>query len=734
MKRVSKQVMTSSQSKTANSGYESLVTVNDDGTYSLAVLVDGVHCAACIQKIESALNTEADIQKARLNFSTRRLSMTWAGAKELADYFIDKIEALGYQAHPYDVQAEEDSTKAEERFLLLCLGVAGFAVGNIMLLSIGLWTSDSETMGGMTRQLLHWISALIAMPTILFSGRPFFRSAFGALSKGHTNMDVPISLALILACGMSLFETIYHGEHVYFDSAVMLMFFLLIGRYLDFRARKQARGAASDLLQSLSGFAVTIAKDGTQKLIPVRDLQPGMIVSVAAGEKFPADGIVTKGTSTIDTALITGESLPRDARKGDQIYAGTLNLSAPLQMKIIAASDNTLLADIIKLMEQAEQSQSSYVRLADRAARAYTPVVHSVALAAFLGWWLVGGIAWQDALMIAITVLIITCPCALGLAVPVVQVLASGKLLKHHILVKSGDALERLARIDMMFLDKTGTITRGQPELQTGTYSANDLKLAASLAAHSSHPLSRSLSRHYDGALYKLNDIKEHAGKGISATYRGHKVQLGSAAWCGVKTKDTMPVIWLKRDGKAPQPFTFHDELRSDVKETLALFRKAGVENAMISGDRAEVAIEIATQAGITNIHADQTPPQKFALLEDMQADGKQILMVGDGLNDAPALAAANISIAPGTAIDLAQNAADIVFMGEKFRPVYTAYSTARATQKLVKQNFALALAYNLIAIPVALCGLVTPFVAALAMSGSSLLVILNSFRLKLTR
>ena len=714
-----------------NIGYETLAHENDDGVYELSVLVSGVHCAGCIQKIESSLTQEQDIKAVRLNFSTRRLALSWGGVAERANHFVHVIENLGYQVQPYDREVEQSETIREERFLLLCLGVAGFAMGNVMLLSVGLWSTSTETMGMATRDLMHWVSGLIALPTILFSGRPFFRFAVKALSSGHTNMDVPISLALILAGGMSLFETINHGEHVYFDSAVMLMFFLLIGRYLDFRARKNARSTATDLLSTLTGFA-TVIKSGKMHRVFIRDLKEGMQVRVAAGEKFPVDGSVVAGESEVDTSLITGETMPRHISEGIEVFAGTFNIAEPVTIQVAQAAEDSLLADIVRLMEKAGQGQAQYVRLADRAARLYTPVVHSFAFLAFIGWFFVAGIAWQEALMIAITVLIITCPCALGLAVPVVQVLATGRLMRAGVLVKSGDALERLSIIDTILFDKTGTLTLGRPMLELPCDSQK-LKIAASLASHSAHPLSKALRGAFDGDLVEIEKVQEIPGKGVKGKYKGKMVRIGSRSWCGdieTEASDFLE-LWLDVEGEEPHCFRFKDRLRSDTDEVIENFRSESIGTVMLSGDRQSVANSIAQQCGIEKVYADKTPPQKYEVLNEFKERGCKILMVGDGLNDAPVLAGADVSMAPGSAIDMAQNAADIVFMGEDLAPVYKAYRVSRLTQKLVKQNFALAIIYNIIAVPLALAGLVTPLIAALAMSGSSLLVIANSFRLR---
>ncbi len=716
----------------SSAGYEKLAQLNTDGNQELFILVDGVHCAGCISKIETLLKCQENIKAVRLNFSTGRLRIVWSGDAGLANDYVSLIEKLGYNVKPYSADIQNLELSAQEQFLLLCLGVAGFAMGNLMLLSIGLWTSSSEVMGMATRDFMHWVSALIALPTISFAGRPFFRSALKALRGGHTNMDVPISLALILAGGMSLFETLNHGEHVYFDSVVMLMFFLLIGRYLDFRARKNARSTATDLLSTLSGFA-NVIEGGKISRILIRDLHEDMIVRVAVGEKIPVDGIVMQGDSQLDTSLITGETMPHDVSGGDNVFAGTINLGSPITIKVAKAAEDSLLADIVRLMEKAGQGQARYVRLADRAAKLYTPIVHIFAIAAFLGWLFIGGLEWQDALLIAITVLIITCPCALGLAVPVVQVLASSRLIKGGILIKSGDALERLAVIDTILLDKTGTLTLGEPALEGG-YDDDMLAIAASLAAHSNHPLSKAIVKSFKGTLRDVSNIKEHAGCGVEGVLDNKNIRLGSRAWCGDKDAELTDKLelWLNIEGQEPVLFVFNDVLRDDAREVVTSFIKDGVNPVMLSGDRKEVAKAISEECGIKEFYAQKTPPEKYEVLEDLKSKGHNVLMVGDGLNDAPVLAGADVSIAPGAAIDMAQNAADIVFMGDKLAPLYDVYKTAKLTQKLVKQNFMLAVIYNIIAVPLALAGLVTPLIAAIAMSGSSLIVIANSFRLRL--
>ena len=406
-------------------------------------------------------------------------------------------------------------------------------------------------------------------------------------------------------------------------------------------------------------------------------------------------------------------------------------MSAPITAQIMKAVDDTLLSDIIRLMEKAQQSQARYVRVADRMARMYTPVVHVLAAAAFFGW-MATGLEWQSALLIAATVLIITCPCALALAVPVVQVLATGKLMKSGILVKSGDAMERLACIDTVLLDKTGTLTLGQPVLQENFAEEETLRLAASLASYSTHPLSRALKKSCSETLLPFTHVKECPGQGLEATHKGRVIRLGRRDWCGdlsAPSSDHME-LWFFMEGASPCVFYFSDKLRADSKATIEGLKDCGLEIILISGDRENSVRDMAQRAGIDKFYAHMTPAEKYKILEGLKSAGKKVLMVGDGLNDAPVLAGADVSMSPAAASDIAQNNADIVFMGEGLNPLRTSYEMAILSQKLVVQNFALAVLYNLFAIPLAMAGYVTPLVAALAMSGSSLVVIANSFRL----
>ena len=708
-----------------------------DGTAAIHLMVENMHCGGCVQRIESSLQAMPGMIEARANLSARRLRLRWREDALQPAGLVARLNEIGYRAIPFDPDALRDLRAEEERMLLRCLAVAGFAAGNVMLLSVSVWAGAFADMGPATRDFLHWISALIALPAIAWAGRPFYGSAAAALKARTLNMDVPIALAVVLTAAMSLWETARGGPHAYFDAGITLLFFLLIGRYLDSRARSRARSAA-ERLSVLNAAAARVIGANGERMVPARLLRPGMVVAVAPGERIPADGRIETGTSEIDTSLITGETMPHPAHPGADVYAGTINLSGALTVTVSAADEDTVLAEIVRLMEAAEARRSRYVRLADRAAGLYAPVVHLAALVTFLGWAAVGGMAWQPALMIAVSVLIITCPCALGLAVPAVQVVASGRLLRGGILVKRADALERLATVDTVAFDKTGTLTLGRPRLaNTGAVDDAALSLAARLAAASRHPLCRALVEAAGGAA-AMAGVHETPGCGLMARIDGDgETRLGSRAWCGIEEDDgtgTGPELWLARPGVPPVRFAFADTLRADAAETVAALRRQGLAVILLSGDREAAVRAVAEELGIDDWHAACRPQDKVARLEALAAAGRKVLMAGDGLNDAPALAAACVSISPADAADVSRTAADLVFQGEKLGAVVEALSCACAGRRLILQNFALAVGYNLVAVPLAAAGLVTPLIAAAAMSGSSIAVTLNALRLRLAR
>ncbi len=686
--------------------------------------VPGMRCAGCISRLETGLPLQPGIVAARVNFTAKRVTVTHLPEAAKGDLQAG-FAKLGFDAIPLG-DALRPGASDDSKALLKAMAVAGFAMMNIMLLSVSVWSGAA----GVTRDLFHWLSAMIALPTIAYSGRPFFRSAWLALSHRRTNMDVPISIGVTLASALSLSETITHGPHAYFDGAVMLLFFLLTGRWLDSVMRDRARDGVAALLRNTASGALVLGADGRTEWRDAEDLEPGMVMIVAAGERLAADGVIILGSSSFDLSLLTGESAPQQVVPDSAVHAGTLNMDAPVQVRVTAAGADTAIADIARLMEQASQSKSRYVRMADRAARYYAPAVHLLALLSFAGWMLAGA-GWHESLLIAVAVLIITCPCALGLAVPAAQIVVAGALMRSGILVKDGSALERLAEVDRALFDKTGTLTLGRPEpvtLEAATPGQKAVMLA--LVRASRHPLSESLRRALEAeniVAAVVSDIAETPGSGISGLFSGKRVLLGrphraqaNAAAATELSVDGVPVFLV----------SFTDPLRPGAESAIAALRAQGVTSSILSGDRAAAVANVARALGLT-AQTSMLPQDKLDAIGRQAAQGHKVLMVGDGLNDGPALAAGHASMAPASASDAGQNAADIVFLGDSLAPVSAAIRAARKTRSVVRQNFALAIGYNVIAVPLAILGLVTPLIAALAMSGSSLIVVANALRLR---
>lgn len=707
------------------------VTHSPDGADRLELLVRGARCAACMARIEKAAAAVRGVEHARLNLSTGKLSVAFhAGLSDPADV-IHAIESAGYSATLYDPDAAIQSRDAEGRRLTLALGVAGFGAGNVMMFSVPVWAGlFGQELTPSARAVMYWLSAIIATPCALYAGMVFFRSAWASLRRGRANMDVPISIGVILTLFVSFSETIQGGRHAYFDAAVTLLFLLLIGRWLDHKLRARALNAARDLLALQAPIARRLDADGLEHGVPVARVAVGELVSVSPGERIPLDGQVTEGFSSLDNALITGETTPWPVEPGSVVRAGALNMDGRLLVRVQARAEDSALAAIARLMEAGAQSKSAYVRLADRAASIYVPVVHSLALLTFVGVWAVG-LGPREALLRAAAVLIITCPCALGLAVPAVQIAASARLFRKGVLVKSGAALERLAEIDTVVLDKTGVLTEGRPVLLDAPTAL--LPMAAQLARASRHPLALALARRA-GPGPVCVEAKEIAGLGVMGVVDGRPARLGRATFLGLNGMEAgESELWFGFDGETSVRFRFADQLRPDAAIAVAALKKRGLSVQILSGDIQGAVARAAEAVNVATWRAQLTPIEKSQAIDDLKAAGHKVLMVGDGLNDAAALARAHASFAPGAAIDASQNAADLVFEGEGLMAIVDSYDIARAARARALENFGFSALYNIVAAPMAIFGLINPFLAAIAMSGSSLVVTLNALRMHWT-
>lgn len=693
--------------------------------------VPKVYCGTCISTVENALRASPLVTRARVNLSTKRVSFVWKdevdGVRTDPVSLVALVAATGYDAHLFTTS--EEANDAHRNELIRAVAISGFAAANIMLLSVSVWSGAEAA----TRDLFHWISALIAAPVLIYAGRFFYKSAWSALKHGRTNMDVPISLAITISYLMSLWETIHHGPHAWFDATVSLLFFLLIGRTLDHIMRDKARSAITGLARLSPRGAMVILPEGAREYRPVEDIRPGDRIAIAAGDRVPVDGKVLSGLSDMDVSIVNGESAPMAAGAGDQLQAGTLSLTGSLVLEATAAARDSFLSEIIGLMEAAEGGRARYRRIADRAAQYYSPAVHLLALLSFLGWGILGG-DWKEALLVAVSVLIITCPCALGLAVPVVQVVAAGRLFQNGIMVKDGSAMERLAEIDSVFFDKTGTLTVGRPRLMNRDEAdAGHMALAAGLALHSRHPLSKALVLVASKA-QEFETVTEKPGEGLEAVTAEGIYRLGNRRFA-TGSDQAGPIaaaseVVLSLDHRVLQAFLFEDMPRPGAARAIASLAKNGFRTAVLSGDRSPVVRDLAQRLNISDWRAELSPRNKAEFCSDAEKAGHRALMVGDGINDAPALAAAHVSMAPATAADIGRQAADFVFLREGLEAVPLAIEISRRAGRLIRENFFLAIGYNVFAVPIAIAGYATPLVASVAMSTSSMIVVVNALRL----
>lgn len=702
-----------------------------NGQMQSELSVPGMKCAGCISKIEKGLSTLPGVVNARVNLSTKRVRVAWDKSYD-APPVIEALKKLGFDAHLS--AAQEYTEDSELRRLIRALAVAGFGAGNIMMLSVGVWAGAGEE----ARVLFHWLSAAIAFPVLVFSGRVFFTSAWTALRARSTNMDVPISVGVLLTFALSLYDTATGRPHVYFDAATSLLFFLLIGRTLDHVMRARAHSAISALQKLAPVGATVVHKDGSTEYLSIDNIEPGMLLRVAAGSRFPVDAVVVDGNSDIDVSVINGESSPQLVKAGDPVAAGALNTTAPITARATASEKESFLADMIRMMENAEGARHQYRQIADRISDLYTPVVHLGALTAFCSWIIIAG-DLHRAVAVAVSVLIITCPCALGLAVPMVQVMAAKRLFRAGVMIKDGAALERLADADTIVFDKTGTLTTGTPRLSNENDAGlRALNVASAIASYSAHPYSRALAQASGLSppiRLEASQVAETPGNGLEAEIDGVTYRLGRPDWAASlpakQDADENSCVVLSKNGVLVARYHFEDDARPSAGAVIQKLKLCDFNILMLSGDREYAVSSFASRVGVSSWEANLRPAEKVKRITELTASGRKLLMVGDGVNDAPALAAAYASMAPGSATDIGRNSANFVFLNDDLNNIPLTIQTARRAKTLLRQNIAFAILYNAIAVPIAFLGLVTPLIAALAMSASSLVVVLNSFRFR---
>ncbi|MDD4911408.1 MAG: heavy metal translocating P-type ATPase [Sideroxydans sp.] len=715
------------------------------------LLVEGIHCAACVWLIERGLNRTPGVQLAEVNLAGKRLHLRWDNSKSKLSTLIKALARIGYSAVPYDPESAEGSIKKTNRAMLFRLFFAGFAAMNMMWIAIALYSGANQDE---FRSFFHWVALVLATPTLLYSGYPFFRGAIGGLRAGHLTMDMPIAVGLSVTYAYSVYVTITNNQHgeVYFDTVTNLTFIILIGRYLEGMFRHQAVSATKRLME-LQPRVALVMREGMEQMTPIRGVKLGDHVLVKPGYTIPVDGIVLEGHSAVDESMLSGESLPVTKRIGASVSAGTVNTSGALLVEVRTQLQDTTLSKIIKLVEEAQSSKAPIQRLADTIVPWFVLVTMVCAATTFFIW---NSQDFEVALMAATSVLIITCPCALGMATPMSIAVASGLGAKYGILVKNGLVLETLSKVTHFVFDKTGTLTEGvmsvaQVKFADGVNAEEAMRLAAAVERYSEHGVARAITRNAEEQQYPYRDIEvvdfhATAGLGVAATVAGQRVLLGSAKWLaqnsitldvGLQSQvhqleaEAMSCVYLAIADRHVAIIALADRLRCDAQQLVDELRTSGIKMTLLSGDRRPVAEAIAKQLGGMEVIAEVLPQDKDRVIHELQQAGAIVAMVGDGVNDAPALIRADVGIALGSGTDVSVESADIVLMHNELNKVLQATQLSRRTLRTIKQNIGLSFVYNIIMVPLAMMAKVTPLAAAITMPISSLIVIGNAARIR---
>ncbi|MFZ2302856.1 MAG: heavy metal translocating P-type ATPase [Gallionella sp.] len=715
------------------------------------LLVEGIHCAACVWLIERGLQRVPGVQSANVNLAAKRLHLRWDNRRSKLSDVLRALARIGYAAVPYDPESAEGVIKKANRAMLFRLFFAGFAMMNMLWISIALYSGANRDE---FREFFHWIGLALATPTLLYAGYPFYRGAFGGLRGGRLTMDLPITIGLSVTYAYSLYVTISESKigEVYFDTVTNLIFVILIGRYLEGMFRHQAISATKRLMELQPRVAI-VMRDEQEQMTPIRGVKPGDRVLIKPGYKVPVDGVVLEGHSSVDESMLSGESALVSKSVGAQVSAGTVNTNGALLVEVRTLMQDTTLAKIIRLVEEAQSSKAPIQRLADTIVPWFVLVTLVCATLTFFIW---NTKDFEVALMAATSVLIITCPCALGMATPMSIAVASGLGAKHGILIKNGLVLETLSRVSHFVFDKTGTLTEGkmsvaQLHVAPGVVAHEVLRSAAAVERYSEHSVAKAIiaeaeKRQLDYRDMTVTGFQATAGLGVEAEAAGQTVLLGNAEWLkrrGVALDEklqeqaheletqAMSCVHVAMSGAHLAVFALADKLRGDARQLVNELRAAGIGMTLLSGDRRPVAEAIARQLGGMEVIAEVLPQDKDQVIRQLQQRGAVVAMVGDGINDAPALIRADVGIALGSGTDVSVESADIVLMHNELDKVRLATLLSRRTLRTIKQNIALSFVYNAIMVPLAMLAMVTPLVAAITMPVSSLVVIGNAARIR---
>ena len=700
---------------------------NSENTSEVTLSLEGVSCAACAWLIEKQVSSQDGVYGIRVNTTTNRALLSWDNTKTKLSELLSAIHTLGYKAAPFEADKQEAAYHRSMKNYLYRLGVAGLATMQVMMLAVALYL---EVFGNLEPEFKHyfrWVSLIFATPVLLYSALPFYINAWRSIKGRTLGMDVPVSIALLFAYVASLVATVTEQGEVFFESISMFTFFLLLGRFLEMRARRKAAAASGNLLKLVPAMATTL--DGEQ--IPVKTLKVGDKIRVLPGEHIPADGIVLSGRVHIDESMLTGESIHVVKNQGDSVFAGTLNGDESFELEVKSSKADSVISNIVRLQDEAQLSKPRIAEIADIVARYFVAVILVISFGTWLYWHQTRP---EDAFWIMLSVLVATCPCALSLATPTAITCSTSRMGNFGILLRKGHVFETLCKVNHLIIDKTGTLTEGDIRIsQTETHAELDkdtcLQIAASLEQHANHPIAKAFKA-FESDDVKVESVNNVIGSGITGEWNGHKVAIGSSEFIlGQAQNAQSNGIYLSLNAKHIATFVYEDPIRKESIEFIQKFKEAGIKTTLLTGDSLVNAKPVAEEIGITDIVANAKPEDKLAYLNSR--DDKDItMMVGDGINDAPILAGAHLSVAMGGGTDVAKASADMVLLGDKLDRLLQSRKLALKTRKIIRENLAWSLGYNLLILPLAVAGLVAPYIAVVGMSASSIIVVSNSLRL----
>ncbi len=700
------------------------------------LVIEGITCAACVWLLEHHLGEQPGVEQFSVNMTNHRARLVWNPSQTKLSTLFGEVLRIGYKAHPFHPNREEQLLEQENKRAIRRLGVAGVGMMQVMMLAIALYAGALQDMEARFVEFIRWSSLVLATPVVFYSARPFFITALRDLRTRNLSMDVPVSIAIGCAYLASVWATIMNTGEVYFDSVTMFTFFLLIGRYIEMQARHRT-GKAGNALMDLLPASATVLQDGQEKMLPASELKPGDLVLVRPGHTLPADGIIIEGSSAVDESALTGEYLPISKSIDDPVVGGTINVEHPLKVRITEVGANTRLSAIVGLLDRAHAEKPMTARVADRVARYFVMTVLLTSATVASVWYFISP---DDAFWVTLSVLVVTCPCALGLATPTALTAATGTLRQQGLLITRGHVLEGLASASHIIFDKTGTLTEGNLSIQQmqparELSGLNPYAIAAALEQASEHPIARAFHPYFQRS---ATDTRVQINAGVEGELDGVQYRIGRPAYAAELFPDTAPEQpdrqrqWvLLADDQGPIAwFALDDQIRQDAAFTIATLKRLGLQVGMLTGDDSSAATRVAAELGIETVKQGVSPDQKLAYINELQTSGASVIMVGDGINDIPVLAGARTSVAMGSATDLAKTSADAVLISSELERLALALLVARKTRLVIRENLAWALMYNLVALPLAAMGFIAPYMAAVGMSASSLIVVGNAMRL----